>query len=62
MSNNKILGIKKELEQIRKTHKGFLRPEDVVEYARNQNTELHGMFCWTTPRPRTSTAYSRRDI
>mgnify|MGYP001201285798 CR=1 FL=1 len=46
MSNNKILGIKKELEQIRKTHKGFLRPEDVVEYARNQNTELHGMFCW----------------
>ena len=45
MSNTKIQGIKKELEALRKKH-GYIRPEDVVEYARNSHTALHGAFCW----------------
>lgn len=46
MSNNKIMGIKRELEEILKKHRGFLRPGDVVEYAKNKNTDLHKHFCW----------------
>ena len=46
MSNNKILALKKELEEIRKKNKGFLKPDDIVNYAKNKNTLLHKYFCW----------------
>lgn len=36
----------KELELIRKQHNGLLRPVDVVEFARNENTALHSKFTW----------------
>lgn len=35
-----------ELEIVRQKHNGFLRPQDVVEYARNKKTRLHGYFEW----------------
>lgn len=35
-----------ELELIRKQHRGLLRPGDVVEYARDETTALHGQFEW----------------
>jgi hypothetical protein len=35
-----------ELEAIREDHDGFLRPEDVVRYARDPATELHKRFDW----------------
>lgn len=38
--------IRKELEQIRKAHRGILRAEDVVEFARNPETSLHEKFQW----------------
>jgi hypothetical protein len=46
MSNTKVQAVKKELEAIRKKNKGLLRPESVVEYAKNKNTALHSQFCW----------------
>ena len=36
----------KELEQIRQSHGGILRPGDVVEYATDPETTLHGQFQW----------------
>jgi len=36
----------RELEQIRKSNGGLLRPLDVVEFARNPKTALHGRFTW----------------
>lgn len=36
----------KELEFVRSQHDGVLRPEDVVEFARNERTALHGDFQW----------------
>ena len=41
-----IMTYKEELEYIRQSNGGFLRPQDVVEYARNQETELHKRFTW----------------
>lgn len=44
--NDKIKKLKAEFEEIRKIHKGKFSPKDVVEYARNKNTELHSRFEW----------------
>jgi hypothetical protein len=41
--SNKIL---QELEGLAALHKGIVRPIDVVEYARNEKTALHGCFDW----------------
>jgi hypothetical protein len=38
--------IREELEQIRQSHGGLLRPEDVVRFARNKRTALHSEFEW----------------
>lgn len=38
--------IYQELEQIRKSNGGFLRPSDVVEHARDENSALHSHFTW----------------
>lgn len=35
-----------ELEIIRSEHEGLLKAEDVVDYARNPDTVLHGKFTW----------------
>lgn len=35
-----------ELDQIRKAHGGLLLPAEVVEFARNPETALHGRFTW----------------
>ena len=35
-----------ELEQIRKSTGGFLRPVDIVSYARDENSALHSHFEW----------------
>jgi len=35
-----------ELEEIRMAAGGVLKPEDVVEFARAEDTALHGAFCW----------------
>jgi hypothetical protein len=36
-----------ELEEIRLANDGMLRPEDVVEYARDKSTQLHKRFDWS---------------
>ena len=38
--------ILKELEAIRKSHRGRLLPEDVVEFAGDPKTALHARFDW----------------
>lgn len=38
--------IKEELELIRKTNNGFLRPQEIVEFAKNSETALHSQFTW----------------
>ncbi len=38
--------VTEELETIRQNHNGVLFPEDVVEYARDPDTELHKKFDW----------------
>jgi len=35
-----------ELEEIREASGGTLNPEDVIEYARDEETALHGVFTW----------------
>lgn len=35
-----------ELERIRRSAGGFLRPQDVVEFARDESSALHGHFTW----------------
>ena len=35
-----------ELENIKAAHGGILKPEAVVEYARDPNTALHSVFDW----------------
>lgn len=35
-----------ELEQIRRRHRGIIRPEDVVAFASDPTTALHARFCW----------------
>lgn len=35
-----------ELESIRLKSDGFIRPKDVVDYARDPNTALHSHFTW----------------
>lgn len=35
-----------ELKHIQKANRGMLRPSDVVEYARDSRTALHGRFEW----------------
>jgi hypothetical protein len=42
----KLKKIQKELEAIRKSHGGHLRPEDIVEFARDKKTALHSRFQW----------------
>ncbi len=44
--NLKIQKLKEELEIIRAKNGGMLSPENVVEYARNKNSTLHGYFIW----------------
>ena len=41
-----MTGIREELETIREKGNGFLRPQEVVEYARNPDTALHSHFEW----------------
>lgn len=36
----------KELEIIKKQNGGILRPDAVIEYARNKKSALHGRFIW----------------
>ncbi|MDP9090163.1 MAG: hypothetical protein M3O26_15635 [Pseudomonadota bacterium] len=38
--------IARELERIREENGGFLKQEDVVEFARDPSTALHGRFTW----------------
>lgn len=40
----------KELELIRQKAGGFLRPQDVVKYAKNKKTALHKFFEWNDGR------------
>lgn len=40
------MSIREELEQIRIAAGGLLNPEDVVEFAKNPDTELHSRFQW----------------
>jgi predicted component of viral defense system (DUF524 family) len=35
-----------ELQAIQKSNRGLLRPEDVVEFAKNPDTALHSKFTW----------------
>ena len=42
--------VKQELEKIRKKHRGILRPRDVVDFARNEDTALHKRFEWDDSR------------
>lgn len=38
--------VKDELEVIRQKNGGFLRPQDVIEFAKNPKTRLHAQFEW----------------
>lgn len=38
--------ISEELEEIRSNHGGILFPKDVVDFARDRETALHGRFDW----------------
>lgn len=38
--------IQKELDALRKKHSGLIRPEDVVEFAKDKKTALHDKFTW----------------
>ena len=40
------MSILSELEQIRESSGGILYPQSVVEFARNESTELHSKFEW----------------
>lgn len=40
------MGITEELLQIQRRNKGILKADDVVEFARDPNTELHRQFDW----------------
>ena len=41
---------REELRAIAATHKGLLRPKDIVDFARNPATALHARFCWDNTR------------
>lgn len=43
---NKRASIQAELETIRLSHRGILRPTDVVKFAKNTSTALHDSFEW----------------
>lgn len=43
---NKKNEIQKELDMLRKRHRGLLCPAHIVEYAENEKTELHNCFTW----------------
>ena len=43
---DKVASVKSELDAICKAHRGILQPEDVVEFARDPDTALHGRFEW----------------
>lgn len=45
-TNARIDSIKRELNLIARKHNGLLRPVDVVEYASDPKTALHGCFTW----------------
>lgn len=38
--------IRQEMEAIRIANNGFIRPQEVVEYARNPESALHAQFTW----------------
>lgn len=40
------MSIEQELEQIRENNNGLLRPRSVVDFARDEGTELHSKFEW----------------
>lgn len=44
--NPKTAAIRRELESIRKRHRGMLRPSDVIEFATDKKTALHAQFEW----------------
>ena len=48
--NEHRLSVTSELEQICQKHGGLLKPEDVVEFARNKRTALHQEFEWDDAR------------
>jgi hypothetical protein len=43
---SKQIDVLEELEEIAKIHKGVLRPADVVEFAKAEDTALHSKFEW----------------
>lgn len=45
-ATKRVRAIRAELESIEKRHKGKLRACDVVEFARDESTALHGCFQW----------------
>lgn len=42
----KLEQVSVELERVRTTHGGMLKPADVVEFAKNPDTALHSHFEW----------------
>lgn len=42
--------VAEELNEIESEHGGELRPPDIVEYAKNVDTELHKLFTWDDQR------------
>ena len=40
------MSIKSELEYIRNNNNGLLKPNDVIDFAKNEKTELHDHFEW----------------
>jgi hypothetical protein len=38
--------IKRELDTLQKSHGGLLKAEDIVRFAKNPRTALHGRFTW----------------
>lgn len=46
MSRQKQAAVFAEMQKIRSRHKGILRPENVLSYAKNPRTALHEKFEW----------------
>lgn len=46
MKEDTLNQILEELEKVRTKGGGTLKPEDVVEFARDKSTALHERFCW----------------
>ena len=46
ISKPTLVKVQQELETVRLRHDGLLRPEDIVEFARDKRTTLHAQFEW----------------